>query len=268
MDSDPAVSAAFDEIFGEALKPLGFVRPGIKLPYYIRLVNNEIIHIVGINDMKSHLFPFGSVATVYREDLCLNRSFRQNENWLKTAMDFYVRWHASDIEFDQRIFSGFHHQKSINPNYATETVQGALDASVAWILPVLDRVQTLKDVLDFYRNRGDVLSLPLQECHAAPFSDNAIYYLLDDPFADLDERRAATIKAVDIEDEKFHRPQEVIDSNRADYAKRIEESRRNLRLFQEDEEIHRQTMEELARRRELNLKLLRKYGVDCQAGRE
>jgi len=178
METDAAVISAFDEIFGQALMPLGFVRAKLKQPYYIRLVNNEIIHIIGIRDMKTHLFAFGSVATVYREDLCLNRSYRQNEGWLKSAMDFYARWHASGIEFDPRIQSGFHYQKWINPDYAPEAVQGALDA----------------------------------------------------------------------EDEKYHRSQEVIDKNRAEAEKMYEKSRRRLRLFMENEGIRRQTMEELARR--------------------
>lgn len=263
METDAAVISAFDEIFGQALMPLGFVRAKLKQPYYIRLVNNEIIHIIGIRDMKTHLFAFGSVATVYRGDLCLNRSYRQNEGWLKSAMDFYARWHASGIEFDPRIQSGFHYQKWINQDYAPEAVQGALDAVVAWILPVLDRVQTLTDVLDFYGNRGVVLSLPLQESMAADYSDTAIYFLLDDPLADLEERRTVSIKAVAAEDEKYHRSQEVIDKNRAEAEKMYEKSRRRLRLFMEDEGIRRQTMEELARRREHNLKLLRRYGADC-----
>ena len=46
METDTAVISAFDEIFGQALMPLGFVRAKLKQPYYIRLVNNEIIHIM------------------------------------------------------------------------------------------------------------------------------------------------------------------------------------------------------------------------------
>lgn len=50
METDAAVISAFDEIFGQALMPLGFVRAKLKLPYYIRLINNEIIHIIGMRE--------------------------------------------------------------------------------------------------------------------------------------------------------------------------------------------------------------------------
>lgn len=115
---------------------------------------------------------------------------------------------------------------------------------------------------EYQKNTGAVPDLPLAENRVAPYSDTAVYFLLDDPFSDLGERRKATIKAIAAEDEQFRRSQEVIDRNKADYEKRFDESCRRLRLFEENEEIHRQTLEELARRKKHNLELLRRYGID------
>ena len=261
MEKSVTVKSAFKEIFGNALEPFGFVKAKLSQSYYIRMAGDDILHIIGIHDMKTHILGFGAVATVYREDLCLDRTFRQNESWLKSTMYFYVRWHASDQEFDPQIQFGFHYRNIFQPQSIPEAVQHALDAAVTWILPVLDKIQTPKDVLDFYRNTGAVLSLPLSECGVAAFSDTAIQFLLPDPLADLEERRTATLKAVAEEDERYQRAPEVIAKNRADYEKRLNESRSRLHRFLEDADIRRQTLKELARRKTHNTELLRKYGI-------
>lgn len=261
MEKTVTVKSAFKETFGNALEPLGFVRAKLRQPYYIRMVRDDILHIIGIHDMKTHILGFGAVATLYREDLCLDQTFRQNESWLKTTMYFYVRWHASDQEFDPQIQSGFHYRNIFQPQSIPEAVQHALDAAITWILPVLDKVQTPKDVLDYYRNTGAVLSLPLSECRAAASSDTAIQFLLEDPLADLEERRSAALKAAAEEDARFHRTPEVIEKNRADYEKLLDESRSTLHRFLENADVQRQTLEELARRKAHNTELLRKYGI-------
>ena len=137
------VNAAFDIIFSEALKPLGFKKIKLRQQYYIRVIDEEILHIIGIHDMKSHLSVFGGIATVYRENLCLDRPFRQNENWLKSAMHFYVKWHVSNQPLDSQIQSGFQYQKEIAPQSIIEATKHALDAAVTWILPVLDQVTAI-----------------------------------------------------------------------------------------------------------------------------
>ena len=45
------------------------------------------------------------------------------------------------------------------------------------------------------------------------------------------------------------------------FNRKYNESRQRVRIFLEDEEIHNQTMEELANRKAHNLELLKKYKV-------
>lgn len=255
------LNAAFKQVFGETLEPLGFKKPKLRQPYYIRMVSDEILHIIGIHDMKTHLMLFGGVATVYRETLCLNQTFRQNENWLKPAMHFYVKWHASEKSLDPQIQSGFHYRKDLGPQSIHNAMLGALDAAVTWILPILNQVQTLKDVLDFDRNNGVVLSVPLQKSPVAPYCDTAIQFLLKNPLADLEERYAITLKAIAEEDARLHRTPEAISQWRAEYELMVNESRRRIHLFLEDTDLRRQTLEELAKRKAQNIELLRQYGI-------
>ena len=267
-EKKPTLNSLFQQIWGAELEPLGFKKPKLRLPYYIRVINDEIIHVVGIHDMKSHLVAFGGIATVYRKELCLNHSFRQNERWLRDVMDFYVTWRISDKPFNQEIQSGFHYHEYIESQPLSKAVQDALNETMTWIVPVLDNIKTLKDVADYqervFKNYISIISLPLNDPLVAPYSDAAIKFILDDPLADLEQRYLTSLKLIDEENIRYNRTQEYILRNQKEYEQRYNESCKNLHMFLEDEEMHSQTLEELARRKKYNLEMLKSYGIDSE----
>ncbi|SFD41237.1 hypothetical protein [Ruminococcus albus] len=261
-EKKPTLNTLFTQIYGEALEPLGFKKPKVRMPLYVRVINDEIIHIVGIHDMKSHLVPFGAIATVYREDLCIDRTFRQNEIWYKRLKEFYLNWHISDKPFDE---AGFYYTDIIDFMPLSDAVKDSLNATMTWILPVLDNVKTLKDVADYeesaFKDYISVISLPINESLAAPFTDTVIRYILDDPLADLEQRYLTALKRREEAYKKSNLSQEDIMERLEKFNKKYNEYCQRLQTFLEDEEIHKQTMEELERRKEHNLELLRKYKI-------
>jgi len=110
-------------------------------------------------------------------------------------------------------------------------------------------------------NHISVISLPINESIVAPYSDTVIKYILDDPLADLEQRYLAVLKRREEASKRSNLSQEKISQNRLEFEYRYNESRQRVKTFLEDEEIHKQTMEELERRKEHNLELLRKYKV-------
>lgn len=176
-------------------------------------------------------------------------------------MQFYVKWHASNQLLDPLIKSGFIYRRKAECDSLLEANKRALDAAITWISPVLNRVRSPKDVLDYDKNTGVVLSLPLQDCIAAAYSDTAIQFLLSDPLTDLEERYATTLKAIAEEDERFHRAPEVALENRIRYERKINESRERLLQFLQDSDMHQKTMAELSKRKVHNTELLRQYGI-------
>lgn len=259
-EKKPTLNTLFTQIYGEALEPLGFKKPKVRMPLYVRVINDEIIHIVGIHDMKNQLVPFGAIATVYRKDLCIDRTFRQNEIWYKDLWDFYHEWHITDKPFDN---GGFKYYADFMP--LSDAVQDSLNATMTWILPVLDNVKTLKDVADYeegaFKDYISVISLPINESLAAPFTDTVIRYILDDPLADLEQRYLTALKRREEAYKKSNLSQEDIMERLERFNRKYNEYCQRLQTFLEDEEIHNQTMEELARRKEHNLELLRKYKI-------
>ena len=136
---------------------------------------------------------------------------------------------------------------------------------MTWILPVLDNIKTLKDVADYngrmFKKNLAVISLPLHESYAAPYSDLAIKFILDDPLSDLEQRYLSSLKILDEDNILYNRSQEKILQKRKSYEQLYNDSCKTLHMFLEDKEMHRQTLEELARRKEHNLEMLRKYNV-------
>ena len=267
-EKKPTLNSLFQQIWGAELEPLGFKKPKLRLPYYIRVINDEIIHVVGIHDMKSHLVAFGGIATVYRKELCLNHSFRQNERWLRDVMNFYVTWRISDKPFNQEIQSGFHYHEYIESQPLSKAVQDALNETMTWIVPVLDNIKTLKDVADYeerlFKDYISIISLPLNEPLVAPYSDAAIKFILDDPLADLEQRYLHCVKNTEEVNKRFNRPQEIIEKDRIFIEEMLKDSRETLHMFLEDKEMHSQTLEELARRKKYNLEMLKSYGIDLE----
>jgi hypothetical protein len=259
-EKKPTLNTLFIQIYGEALEPLGFKKPKVRMPLYVRVINDEIIHIVGIHDMKTHLVPFGAIATVYREDLCIDRTFRQNELWYKSLKEFYLNWHISDKPFDKGFFKYYADYMPLS-----DAVKASLNATITWILPVLDNVKTLKDVADYddliFKDYLSISALPLNKFPGASYSDAAIRFLLDDLINDLEKRYSVLLKRSDEANIRFPRPQEDVLKSRLEYEQWYNEARKRVQTFLEDEEIHKQTMEELANRKEHNLELLKKYKV-------
>lgn len=85
------VKSAFKKIYGKALIPLGYKWAKTKEPCFIRVINEEIIHIIGIHDMKpSFIVPFGGVTTIYRANLMLDKTYRDTANWLPSVRQFWA----------------------------------------------------------------------------------------------------------------------------------------------------------------------------------
>ena len=91
------LKTAFKQIFGEALEPYGFKAIKGKYPYIVRVVNNEMLHIVTYHE-TSPIWPadkafeiLGGVATIYRKRISLDKSPKQIMTGLLMYIDFTVR---------------------------------------------------------------------------------------------------------------------------------------------------------------------------------
>ena len=260
------VKAAFKKIYGDALKPLGFVYAKTKEPSFIRLINDDLIHIIGIKDMKNFVVPFAGIATMYRADLGLDRTYRDMSYRMPHISRFHLRTHTSEDEAaDPRLWAKFNYSIGY-PESVSHSIKASLNAVQRWIIPLFEQVKSLKDFPDYYSkifvNFG-FCSFPFYE---KGYGDEPIQYLLPNLsenfekyqrfMNDIFEQNAARIANEES-------PQTVAHLKWGDERTRedFEAVCRSVSEFLENAETRQQMLDELMRRKRDNLEKLHTYGV-------
>lgn len=102
----PSLNTVFKQVFGEGLKERGFVKIKGKQPYLVRVIGDEIVHVIacksewcGEKGYKS-FSVWGGVATVYRRAINLTCSPGDNTNWLLLLSDYYSTLHKSEKDYN------------------------------------------------------------------------------------------------------------------------------------------------------------------------
>ncbi len=257
------VKSAFKKIYGESLMPLGFVWAKTKEPSFIRVVNNEIIHVFGIKDMKpSYVIPFAGAATLYRVNLLLDKTYRDMSNLYPNTAQFC---HDTQVEI---IPERKHDYKLSSPESIQNAIQKSLFDSMKWVLPELNTVQSLQDFLKYYQRLHNIplwiATLPLKQQGSGDLlEDKVIHYLLDDPVSaakllianskeDLEKRISEFPESYSQENVKYLKDKQ---------QKRHDDVLESAYSFENDPVVRQHTLNELERRRKVNLEILHSYGV-------
>lgn len=263
------VKSVFKRIYGDALIPLGFKWAKTKEPCFIRVINEEIIHIIGIHDMKpSFIVPFGGVTTMYRANLMLDKTYRDTSNWLPSVRQFWGWTHTDTDEApDPRIGSKFYYNID-SPNSIECVVSSALTETIRWILPALNSVQSLQDFPNYYERCYSTLlpfcTLPLKSTDFGTFeADAVIRYLLGDIDLQFEHYNTEVSKRQalsDAFDPKKNSPDNIqYLRNRA--KARMDAIYQSIISFDTQHEIKQQALSELQHRRDSNLNTLHTYGI-------
>ena len=152
-----SLNAAFKQVFGEALEPLGFKLVKGKYPYYVRAVSDEIMHYVtvgnetadgrGINGVEFKCFNvFCGVWTVYSSDI----DFITNPRFIRDSVrKIYVQTHLRDydMDYDHSIMEFYYNPT--NDKSLINAMKKSLAAIEKLILPVFEEIVTLKKCLDY-----------------------------------------------------------------------------------------------------------------------
>lgn len=149
---------AFIKIYGEELKRSHFVKINKKRPYFIRRVNEEIIHIItyapAMSNVIGHNAPkafcvLGGVATTYRKHLNFDLAPYKNNALLFSAGRFYCRcerfgFSATEYEKVNKFY--------YNEEHILDDVYDSVVLVKKFMLPELDRADSLEDAVNFFRD--------------------------------------------------------------------------------------------------------------------
>lgn len=263
------MNAAFKKVFGEALEPLGFVKAKTKYPHYIRFVDNSFIQIIGLKKESEHDFNItAGIATIYRSEIDLNCSPRMNCNWMIGISEFYKRSHLFDHDFEYKrsiMYFGF---PKIENDRVINEFERALNEVKKWVLPEFEKVQTLRDVIDYlytiYFMRLDLHGPDVQFCRHINDRDGLFCFELDDPYEIVNRREEIALKRA------LYKLEHNIDGfTEADYVRSCEEIKQSNKERREyignilnNKQMYDETILEINKRKEKNIGILRSYGVD------
>ncbi|MDD6097362.1 MAG: hypothetical protein PUB66_01320 [Oscillospiraceae bacterium] len=150
------LNAAFDIVFGEALNPLGFKKIKSRFPYYVKCINDEILHIISIIAVKKgdfyHLSIVGGVATIYRKkiDFTINPQVARG-NWLEDTGLFYRRQLPTHYDTNTRNALS---TLIIPANYTNEALLHFMEdlffESKEWMIPIIESATDIRSTLVYY----------------------------------------------------------------------------------------------------------------------
>ena len=265
------MNAAFKQIFGEALEPMGFVKAKTKYPYYIRFVDNSFLQIIGLKKEKENIFNIiAGIATIYRPEIDLNCSPRMNCNWLIGVSEIYQRCHSYDHDKQYRnsiMHFGFRSFENENIINAFKIALGEVEK---WVLPEFEKMQTLYDVIDYlitvYIPGLDVFGPDVQFYRHVDDRDGLLCFELDDPYEIADKRAENSFKQA-----SYMAEQNKDSFTEADYTKLCEDIKQYNKERKEyignilnNKDLYDETMAEIRRRKEKNIEILRVYGLEIK----
>lgn len=149
------LDGAFKKIYGEELAKYGFQKIKGRQPYFVRLIGDEIVQVITyVNDYclqegYKEFTIYGGVATVYRQELRLNESPRNN-NWINTNRQIYLR--TNPDTYDEKFLketSSFLYEKQ-NETSLEQAVKYSLEITKQIMIPEFDKITDLNTCMDYF----------------------------------------------------------------------------------------------------------------------
>ena len=159
------LNAAFKQVFGEGLEPLGFKRIKSKYPYFVRVVpGGEIIHVITLLNEPSYIRGkkcfniFGGIATVYRDEIDLTQDPEvENINWMRSNARIAV---LTDTKYDFAYKGGFQEFffETNNESEMLYELQHSFDVTHKIMLPVISKAVDIYSTIECFSIMGMPLS--------------------------------------------------------------------------------------------------------------
>ena len=208
------INTIFKQVFGEALKSRGFVKVKGRQPYLVRVVGNEILHVVAFKNEwcgepgYKDFSIGGGVATVYRKSIDFSCGVRDNSNWLCALRKYYIESNPTDFDDYWKELTFFRYQMN-NEEGLYRKMEQAWKETEKIMLPILDRVSDLDACIEFLRvyNSTSLYMSKYDEDYTFGYEDDnedhneSLLYIQTDNHDDLvqkyNEMLAVTAKAIE-----------------------------------------------------------------------
>jgi len=242
-----SLDTVFKQVFGEALAPLGFVKIKGRQPYFVRLIGDEVVHIITcMNEWSGHpdwkdFNIMGGVATVYRQCMSLEKSPKYNSNWLISNSRLYIQSKSVNSAPQSDDIYDIPFKFSCKEETMLDTVKHSLEVTKRIMLPVLNDVIDLNSCIHYFVKFGPPMFLfddseDFGNKNANNYYDEGFLYIRADNYGERYTRfKGEKRRAIDVRD-----------------------------IFVNDPELYEKVLAELERRKAANTEVLRSYGLNLQ----
>ncbi len=266
----------FKRIYGEGLKKYGFKKIKGRQPYFVRMIGDEIIHVITYRPVNAHNFShkeyeiYGGIATVYRANIDLDKTPRDNAVWLRELYRFYRKCNDGSEKKRYQEIGLFSYEKD-NEQAMAKSIEYSLEMTEKYVIPRLDKITNVKEGVDFFEEENTSLlaidrkfgrgqnGYDYNECLL-----NILVYTQDEYISYIknlyEECNNRILNEMRTGLNGFTMEQYQYDKE--DRWKGMEEEIEVFTEISSSPEKYREVMEELERRKEHNLEVLKKYGVN------
>ena len=244
----------------EFLDPYGFKKVRGRYPYFVKVINDEIIEVITFRNLIGMGYlTIGGLATVYGREIDFSMSPRYNGDWI----DLYDGgvYECLKAENGGQLDIPEPHYPLIEPDIAEEDFQQAIELAVNTVrdvlVPAFARVTDLSNCVSFYRQFSGLKLILSPE-----IKDNEEGLLNFLVYENVEEYQKDTLrlyglKNTDLLNEMNSYTQE---DNRKDKIDRIRRAKEQIRLFTEQRNSP-EVLAEIEYRKNLNIKRLKEQKV-------
>ena len=258
-----SLQTEFVKYYKEKLEPLGFKKVKGRQPYFVRMVNDEILHIFTFKGVRSTEFGYKAfhlmcgVATVYRKEINFSVPPSHNSDWLVVLGDFHekVETEYPVVKFPRDSMIFYYNDQNMN-EILDETYNGA-----KFIINELDKVLNMDDVLGYFLkyNPGNVSFISLLE---NDFCDEEGLYYVRKEFDDKKIDKIFEQKRIELKNSSWSEQEKkgnyiVL----VDWEERMRKARKE---FQCNEEDYGKGLKLLKEHYETNIEKLIGYGLEIK----
>lgn len=244
--------------FSILLEPLGYRLLAIERPVYVRVVGGEIMHIVMCtyvdgkhlgNSQNAMFLIFGGVATVYKKNIT-EETFSGIASWMR-GMSFFAQKNPDYFLEDESFFNSINEFVFLKDNIISldDSLDYACELTEELILPELEKVQTLRNCINFFDKFRLFRYTPhKQEIHynyRDNYDEENVYIRLRD--MDFAQKQKELQKAV---------------HSASDSYKILEKMYTAIT----DDEAYKAAMKEMERLKQQNIAVLEKMGLEFSEG--
>ena len=266
----------FKRIYGEGLKKYGFKKIKGRQPYFVRMIGDEIIHVITYRPVNAYNFShkeyeiYGGIATVYRANIDLDKTPRDNAVWLSELYSFYKKCDDGAEKEKYEEIGLFSYEKD-NEQAMAKSIEYSLEVTEKYVIPRLDKITNVREGVDFFKEYNTKLLAVKRNFGKGQSSYeynegllNVLGYTLDEYISYIKNLHEECNNRIlnNMKEGIYGFTMEQYQYDKEDRWKGMEDEIEVFTEISNSPEKYREVMEELERRKEHNLEVLKKYGVN------